>query len=217
MGEELGGEMTFDTIIGRSLANDSKNSGVQMKKTLSLFSKLLHKKKDNKLKIETPNIQKGIEKTVRISDEFEINVKGLPNNLTEEEQKKVFISLLKNGLNLSKDKAYQKGDSVFRGKAILNIKDKVYQIEYSIGAMKVLQALAVYKEAFDYVNQGAESGQFDPELAEVAADFFKESARQEVFGYSSAKRKTTIEVKPAEINELPANQNSNQEERRHGT
>lgn len=57
-----------------------------MKKTLSFFSRLLHKKKDNELKIETPNIQKGIEKTVRISDEFEINVKGLPNNLTEAKQ-----------------------------------------------------------------------------------------------------------------------------------
>lgn len=186
-----------------------------MKKTDSLFSRLFHKKKSDKPKVETPNIQNGVEKTVRISDEFQISVKGLPKDLTETEQKQIFTSLLKNGLNLSKDRAYRKGDDVFHGKAIVNMKNKAHQIEYSISAMKVLQALAVYKEAFDIVNQGAESGKFDPELAEAAADFFKESAKQEVFGYSRAKRKIITDVRPTETNKLPFDQNLKQEEHEH--
>jgi len=123
--------------------------------------------------------------------EFEITVKGIPSNLTPIKQKQIFTSLLKNGLNLSKEKTYQKGDNVFRGKASLNIKDKIYHLEYSISAMKVLQALSIYKEAFDYVNEGAESGNFDPELAEMAADFLKESAWQEVQGMSKSNKKIT--------------------------
>lgn len=182
-------------------------------KFFQFFRKSSKKQEDTKATVNLSDTPKLTERTVRISDDFEMNVKGLPNNLSEEEQKQVFNSLLKNGLNLSKNKSYKKGDDVFRGKAILNLKDRAYQIEYSISAMKVLQALAVYKEAFDYVNKGAENGTFDSDLAEAAADYFKESARHEVLGYSSRNRKTTTEVKPVEINKLPVNQKSKQEER----
>lgn len=169
-----------------------------MKKVFSVIGKLFSRKKKSDSKIVEPKVVNTTEKTVRLTDEFEINVKGIPANLTPVEQKQIFISLLKNGLNLSKEQAYQKGDNIFHGRASLNIKEKIYHLEYSISAMKVLQALSVYKEAFDYVNQGAESGKFDPELAEMAADFLKESAWQEVLGMPKPNQKSFANAKPVE-------------------
>lgn len=161
-----------------------------MKIVFSIIGKLFSRKEKKDSIIIESKAPITEEKTIRLTDEFEINVKGIPTNLTEVEQKQIFISLLKNGLDLSKEKEYKKGDNVFHGRASLNIKDKVYYLEYSISAMKVLHALSVYKEAFDYVNQGAESGKFDPELAEMAADFLKESAWQEVLGMPKPNQKS---------------------------
>jgi hypothetical protein len=170
-----------------------------MKKIFSVIGNLKFTKKKSDSKTIKLKPQSTLEKTVRISEEFEINVKGIPTDLTPIEQKQMFMSLLKNGLNLSKDKEYQKGDNVFCGKATLNIKDKRYHLEYSISAMKVLQALSVYKEAFDYVNQGAESGKFDLELAEMAADFLKESAWKEVLEMTKPSQKSFVTARPIEI------------------
>jgi len=185
-----------------------------MKKLFSAISKFAFQKKSDS-KIIQPNIESTTERTVRISEEFEINVRGIPTNLTSIEQKRIFISLLKNGLNLSKDKKYQKGDNVFRGKASLNIKNKIYHLDYSISAMKVLQALSVYKEAFDYVNQGAENGKFDPQLAEMAADFLKASAWQEILGLDNPNQKDFTSVKPIELSKQLSTQNPNEEEGKH--
>lgn len=183
-----------------------------MKKFIQFFNPF----KNKNTQAEIPDIPKGIQKTIRLSDEFEVKVTGLPSSLSKEEQEQIFTSLLKNGLNLSKNKPYQKGEDVFHGKAVLNLKDKAYQIEYSISTLKVLQALAVYKEAYDYVNQGAATGRFDQDLAEAAADYFRESAKQEVLGYSNQKRKIVTKVEAVDLKELPANQNPKQEERKDG-
>lgn len=182
-----------------------------MKKLFSTLSKIIHPKKEN-----DSTQQNTTEKTIRISDEFEINVKGVPADLTAAEQKQVFVSLLKSGLNLSQEKVYQKGDNIFRGKASLNIKDKVHKIEYSISALKVLQALSVYKEAFDYVNQGAENGKFDPQMAEMAADFLKESAWQEILKLPKPNNKSITTVDPLRTSKQISTQKHIEEEGNHG-
>ncbi|RMG34664.1 MAG: hypothetical protein D6732_10375 [Methanobacteriota archaeon] len=188
-----------------------------MKKFFSAIGKLFSRKRKSDSKIIEPQAASTIEKTVRLTDEFEINVKGIPTNLTPVEQKQIFISLLRNGLNLSKERAYQKGDNVFRGNASLNIKDKIYHLEYSISAMKVLQALSVYKEAFEYVNQGADSGKFDLELAEMAADFLKESAWQEILGMPKPNQKGFSNTIPAENSkQISADKSITEKERENG-
>ena len=155
-----------------------------MKTILSTISKLFFWKKQSNSKTAKSEIVNTSEKTVRLTDEFEMNVKGVPTNLTPTEQRMIFMSLLKNGLKLSEEKKYKKGDTIFHGRVLLNIKDGLYHLEYSINAVKLLHALSVYKEAFDYVNEGAVSGVFDPELAEMASDFLKESAWQEILKVS---------------------------------
>jgi hypothetical protein len=190
--------------------------GEAMKKIFSTLVKLINPKKKSVSAHPNSDVQKTTERTVRISDEFEINVKGIPADLTTTEQKQLFASLLKSGLNLSQDRMYQKGDNIFRGKASLNIKDKVHKIEYSISAMKVLQALSVYKEAFDYVNQGAEDGKFDPQMAEMAADFLKESAWQEILKLPKPNQKSFTTVDPVETGKQISTQKHIEEEGKHG-
>ena len=184
-----------------------------MKNFLSNVSQLIPRKKKSDSKVEPPNVRITTDKTLSVSEEFEINVKGIPTDLTPVEQKQILISLLRNGLSFSKDKEYQKGDNIYHGRASLNIKDKIYNLEYSITAMRALQALLVYKEAFDYVSQGAESGRFDPELADMAADFLKELAWKEVGGTPESSQPSITGIKSAEhSNQISSGKHASEKE-----
>lgn len=121
--------------------------------------------------------------TVKLSEDMQMTVRGLPPNLSPDQRTKVLASLVRNALLRLPERTYQEGENIYEGKAQLSVLDKVHDVEFSIDATRVLTALAVYKEAFDEINAGAATGIYDKELAELTADFIRESAWREVQGF----------------------------------
>ncbi|MEY3869810.1 MAG: hypothetical protein RLZZ338_3701 [Cyanobacteriota bacterium] len=123
-----------------------------------------------------------------ISDDIQITVEGLPENLEPDERKKIITSLVRNTLPHLKECEAPPGETIYQGQASLRIEDKIYQIKYSLDFVRVLTALEVYKQAFDAVNIGAYEGTYDPDLAELTANYIKQEAWHEA--HPQEKRKS---------------------------
>lgn len=130
---------------------------------------------------------------VKMSESMQMTVKGLPPDLSPDKRAKVLNSLARNALLHLPERTYQEGETIYEGRAQLNILNKVYDVEFSVDATRVLTALAIYKEAFDEVNAGAAIGVYDEELAELTADYIKESAWREVQTFEK-KRVSNVEL-----------------------
>jgi hypothetical protein len=136
--------------------------------------------------------------TVKMSESMQMTVKGLPPSLSPDQRAKVLNSLARNALLHLPERTYQGGETIYEGRAQLNILNKIYNVEFSIDATRVLTALAIYKEAFDEINAGAATGVYDEELAELTADYIKESAWREVQAFE---KKRIGNVEPSDSND----------------
>lgn len=130
---------------------------------------------------------------IKLSEDMQLRIEGLPPNLSREHRIKVLGSLVRNALEVAPERGYAKGERIHNGKARLRVIDRVYDVEFSIEATRVLTALAIYKEAFDAINAGAAAGIYDRELAEMTAEFVKESAWREVEGFRGHNKSTSRE------------------------
>ena len=150
------------------------------------------------LKSPTPaEISGDIEpETIKISEDLQLTVKGLPPDLSTEYRSRVLAGLVSNALSRLPERAYEKGETIYAGRAKLIVLNKLHEVEFSIDAIRVMTALAIYKQAFDKINTGAATGLYDKELAELTADYVKGAAWDEV---QSFERKRARDVKPNEF------------------
>lgn len=126
--------------------------------------------------------------TIRLSDDIQLTVKGLPSKLPLEKRNAILESLVRNTLSRLPQRGYKKGENIHQGQARLKLNEQVYEIIFSLDAIRVLTALQIYQEAFDVINEGAKEGIYDLELAGLAADSIKQSAWDEVLSASSSER-----------------------------
>ncbi|NEP86479.1 MAG: hypothetical protein F6K18_06370 [Okeania sp. SIO2C2] len=117
---------------------------------------------------------------INVSDDVQLTVKGLPSDLPKEKRKAVLESLIRNTLSRLPQRGYNKGENIYQGKAKLNFDNELYDVFFSLDAIRVITALEIYKEAFDAINAGAREGVYDSDLAELAANHIKQSAWKEV-------------------------------------
>ncbi|WP_249104784.1 hypothetical protein [Argonema galeatum] len=120
------------------------------------------------------------EEVIKVSDDIQLTVRGIPSDLEPEKRKAIFESLIRNTISRLPERAYNPGENIYQGKASLRINDEMCDIVYSLDAIRVLTALKVYKDAFDLINSGAREGIYDPDLAKLTADYIKQSAWEEV-------------------------------------
>jgi len=118
--------------------------------------------------------------TIKLSDDIQLTVKGLPSELPPEKRNDILESLVRNTLSCLPQRGYEKGENIHRGQASLKLNEQIYDIIFSLDAIRVLTALQIYQEAFDVINEGAKEGIYDLELAGLAADSLKQSAWDEV-------------------------------------
>jgi hypothetical protein len=118
--------------------------------------------------------------TIKLSDDIQLTVKGLPSKLPPEKRNAILKSLVRNTLSRLPQREYKKGENIHRGKVRLKLNEQIYDILFSLDAIRVLTALQIYQEAFDVINEGAKEGIYDLELAGLAADSLKQLAWDEV-------------------------------------
>jgi plasmid maintenance system killer protein len=135
-------------------------------------------KEDGHQKTEQPTVMAS--EIIKLSDDIQLTVKGLPSELPPEKRNAILESLVRNTLSRLPQRGYEKGENIYRGQASLKLNEQTYDIIFSLDAIRVLTALQIYKEAFDVINEGAKEGTYDLELAELAADYIKQSAWDEV-------------------------------------
>jgi len=131
-------------------------------------------------KCPTPAETSGESETLKISEDLQVTIKGLPPDLATKQRGKVIARLVKNILSRLPDRAYDPGETMYEGTAQLQLLDEVHEVKFSIEAIRVMTALAIYKNAFDKINTGAATGLYDKELAELTADHIKDAAWGEV-------------------------------------
>lgn len=168
-----------------------------MKYLTSLVRKTISRLLDRK---KIPKVQTN--KVTREIDGFSVSVDGVPSTLTSSEQRQVLLFLLKSSIiSNDNDKVYEKGEVVARGEALLDVQGTLYTIKYSIDALRTLYALTAYKDAFDTVQKGVQVGRFDPVLGELAVDFLRSSAWEEInrLGF----RKIRIKLLTGDYQALP--------------
>jgi hypothetical protein len=117
---------------------------------------------------------------ITLSDDIQLTVKGLPSELPHEQRNSILESLVRNTLSCLPQRGYKKGENIYQGQASLKLNEQIYDIIFSLDAIRVLTALQIYQEAFDVINEGAKEGIYDLELAGLAADSLKQSAWDEV-------------------------------------
>lgn len=129
---------------------------------------------------------------VNVSDTLRMTVKGLPSNLDEAQTEAILLNLLRLTLAQLPERPYAEGQRIHHGKAQLNIRGQLYEIGYELDAIRAVAALNTFKQAFDTVNAGAAAGIYDKDLAQQTAQYFKESAWQELM----AIRKRWVSISP---------------------
>jgi hypothetical protein len=154
-----------------------KDSSKGNKKFTPAESSRIQKEEGNQT-TEQPTVMAS--ETIKLSDDIQLTVKGLPSELPPEKRNGILESLVRNTLSRLPQRGYEKGENIYRGQASLKLNEQKYDIIYSLDAIRVLTALKVYKQAFDVINEGAKEGIYDLELAELAADYIKQSAWDEV-------------------------------------
>jgi len=117
---------------------------------------------------------------IKLSDDVQLTVKGLPSDLPRDKRKAVLESLIRNTLSRLPQRGYDRGENIYQGQAKLKLNEKAYNVFFSLDAIRVITALQIYKGAFDAINAGAKEGVYDPELAEIAANHIKQYAWDEV-------------------------------------
>lgn len=135
------------------------------------------KEKDNQT-TEQPTVIAS--ETITFSDDVQLTVKGLPSELPPEKRNAILESLVRNTLSRLPQRGYKKGENIYQGQASLKLNEQMYDIIFSLDAIRVLTALRIYQEAFDAINEGAKEGFYDLELADLAAESIKQSAWNEV-------------------------------------
>lgn len=118
--------------------------------------------------------------TIKLSDDMQLTVQGLPSELPPEKRNMILENLVQNTLSHLPQRGYKQGENIHRGQARLKLNEQIYDIIFSLDAIRVLTALQIYQEAFDVINEGAKEGIYDLELAGLAADSLKQSAWDEV-------------------------------------
>lgn len=135
-------------------------------------------KEENNQKTEQPTVVTS--EIITLSDDIQLTVKGLPSELPHEQRNAILESLVRNTLSSLPQRGYKKGENIYQGQASLKLNEQMYDIIFSLDAIRVLTALRIYKEAFDAINQGAKDGIYDLELADLAAESIKQSAWDEI-------------------------------------
>ncbi|TAG88899.1 MAG: hypothetical protein EAZ09_01540 [Oscillatoriales cyanobacterium] len=135
-------------------------------------------KEENNQKTEQPTVVAS--EIIKLSDDIQLTVKGLPSELPHEQRNAILESLVRNTLSCLPQRGYNKGENIYQGQASLKLNEQMYDIIFSLDAIRVLTALRIYKKAFDTINEGAKEGIYDAELADLAAESIKQSAWDEV-------------------------------------
>ncbi|NET45489.1 hypothetical protein [Okeania sp. SIO2B3] len=185
-------ELPEEQILGQVFL-DKNNQIVCRQDGISYGRKLAARKLDKKLQesfdgnndifiFEISKDEQVVHKpeVIKVSDDVQLTVKGLPSDLPKEKRKAVLESLIRNTLSRLPQRGYNKGENIYQGQAKLNFNNELYEVFFSLDAIRVITALEIYKEAFDAINAGAREGVYDSELAELAANHIKQSAWNEV-------------------------------------
>ncbi len=135
-------------------------------------------KEEGDQKTEQPTVMPS--EIIKLSDDIQLTIKGLPSELPHEQRNAILESLVRNTLSSLPQRGYKKGENIYQGQASLKLNEQMYDIIFSLDAIRVLTALRIYKEAFDAINQGAKDGIYDLELADLAAESIKQSAWDEI-------------------------------------
>ena len=130
---------------------------------------------------------------LKVSDALQLTTQGIPSNLSRKHREVILLSLLRNTLSHLPERPYTRGERLYQGEAHLHINGDVCKIVYTLDAIRAITALDVYKQAFDIVTKGASAEIFDTELAELTADYFRQSAWQELL-LSRYRRKSDPDV-----------------------
>lgn len=154
-----------------------KDSSKGNKKFTPVESSRILKEEGNQT-TEQPTVMAS--ETIKLSDDIQLTVKGLPSELPPEKRTEILESLVRNTLSRLPQRGYEKGENIYRGQASLKLNEQKYDIIFSLDAIRILTALQIYKQAFDVINEGSKEGIYDLELAELAADYIKQSAWDEV-------------------------------------
>lgn len=139
-----------------------------------------HRKDSLKKEEPLPSSTQITRQVLRVSDTLQLTVVNVPTSITDEQRNRILLSLLRNTLASLPDRSYKRGERLYEGTARLRVGDEVHEVLYSLDAIRAITALRVYKQAFDVVKLGAETGRFDEELAELTAEYFKQSAWKEL-------------------------------------
>ncbi|MFB2972615.1 hypothetical protein ACE1CD_26955 [Aerosakkonema sp. BLCC-F183] len=140
------------------------------------------------------------DEVIKVADDIQLTVRGIPSDLAPEKRKAIFESLIRNTMSRLPERAYNPGENIYQGKARLRINDEMCDIVYSIDALRVLTALKIYKDAFDHINAGAREGIYDRDLAELTADYIKQSAWEEVESVKGHNQHSTLIVQQVDEN-----------------
>lgn len=117
---------------------------------------------------------------ITVSKDIHLTVDGLPKAIPEREYLQIVDRLVSHALVELLRQSTSTVQDEFQGKARLSVNEQVYDIRYKLRATRVREALKAYKAAFDEVQYGKASGQYDSELADLAAVHLKGAAWREL-------------------------------------
>ncbi len=143
---------------------------------------LLPKEEENKrgVVIGKRGIQDFTTQELDYKNTIKLTVVGLPNGITTKDRRAILEKILQIAVKRVSKVDFDKGQRLDYGKGKINFLDTFYEIEFTLDALRKISAMEIYKQAFDIVNEGSRTGAYDEELAQTAADFFRDEAWKEV-------------------------------------
>lgn len=117
----------------------------------------------------------------QLSQSVKLTVNGLPPSLSSDKVSRIYAVMLKSLLSQRAQKdLYRQGEQIYQGRGKVRIGSDVREFSFVLEATRVITALEVYKNAYDFINLKMLEGEYDEELAELAAEFIKRSAWNEM-------------------------------------